>query len=94
MINELIELCKKRKRLVLEALVLGLACVIIIDVSFNHDLREFIVLPKDLMKFIEKIYVLCLSDQKVLSAKTNILRCNILMVNLHCGDLYLGFSLN
>ena len=53
-INELIELCKKRKRLVLEALVLGLACAIIIDVSFNHDLREFIVLPKDLMKFIEQ----------------------------------------
>lgn len=54
MINELIELCKKRKRLVLEMLVLGLACVIIIDVSFNHDLREFIVLPKDFMKFIEQ----------------------------------------
>lgn len=53
-INELIELCKKRKWLVLETLVLGLACVIIIDVSFNHDLREFIVLPKNFIKFIEQ----------------------------------------
>lgn len=54
MINELIELCKKRKQLVLEALVLGMACAIIIDASFNHDLREFIVLPKGFIKFIEQ----------------------------------------